>query len=408
MKKYIIVVAAFAALVSCKSLKEEWDPVFHPKTPDASWAMPVTEQELKDKQGMEEISTIAALKRLYSKKPLLIEKNIWIKGQVTSSDESGNIYNELYLQDATGAICVKLGLNSYHNEFPVGTWVYVKCRNLTLGQYNGMPQLGMGADDTITNEYETSYINIPAVIADHIFRGFQGEPVKPAVLTVNQIKSSVSQGFQGEIWGKLVTLKSLKYGSAFGVPAIYALFYPNPSLPHKGENPENRLFLSLPQYQDRMLPGFDYTWGINTWACTKEDYIRYVNSGVWDKAEVDSGDKLTASFITRTPYSILNGTDYEKAIDNFGQDAFSTYKEIMVKYASANYVSHYFLMGEDQNIQIRTSGYAKFAGKKLSQDILDQKPVTVTGIISLYTGSTPPGVQISLLDDPSVSIVMEE
>ena len=79
-----------------------------------------------------------------------------------------------------------------------------------------------------------------------------------------------------------------------------------------------------------------------------------------------------------------------------------TYKEIMIKYAAANYISHYFKQGET-NVQVRTSGFAKFAGSKLSDDILAKKPVTITGIVTLYNGAA----QISLIDDPSISVVTE-
>ena len=128
-----------------------------------------------------------------------------------------------------------------------------------------------------------------------------------------------------------------------------------------------------------------------------------IGSGEWDTAEVGSGS---------TRYGPITGkpSDYlqpGKALDCFGADADLSYKEIMVKYATANYVSHYFTMAQSQDIQIRTSGYAKFASQQIPQAILDGAPVTVTGIASIYTGSTPPGVQISLIDEPSVSVVLE-
>ena len=87
-----------------------------------------------------------------------------------TAHKSGNIYNEMYIQDGKSAtdgaaISLKLGKSSLYNEYPVGTWVYVKCEGLTLGSYNGMLQLCMGADQTATNEYETSYINLQAARA---------------------------------------------------------------------------------------------------------------------------------------------------------------------------------------------------------------------------------------------------
>lgn len=393
MKKYVIFIAALAAVVSCKSLKEEWDPVLHdPSAPQ--YRMPYTEDQLIENEGLETISSIAELKALYSGRPVTIDRNIWVKGKVISSDKSGNIYNEMYIQDGKSAtdgaaISLKLGKSSLYNEYPVGTWVYVKCEGLTLGSYNGMLQLGMGADQTATNEYETSYINLQAVIDAHIFRGFQDEAYPSVVLTESALKTAISAGASDNVWGKVVTIKGLVYGDE-----IFALFYPNTNMAHKSANPENRVFLS----KDEKATGeHDWTWGVNTWACTKAGYIGYLESGVWDTAVVGSGNTKYGS-ILGTPNKYLDADTAAK----FGQDAFLTYKEIMIKYAAANYISHYFTLGET-SVQVRTSGYAKFAASKLSDDILNKKTVTITGIITLYNGAA----QISLVDDPSISVITE-
>ena len=385
MKKYLFAIAALAAVASCKSLKEEWDPVFTINQPDAAYKLPYTEAQLKETEGLEEITSIEDLKALYKTGPVTIDQNIWIKGKVISSDKSGNIYNGMYIQDGKSAadgsaITLKLGKSSLYNEYPVGSWVYVKCQNLTLGAYNGMLQLGMGADQTATNEYETSYINLQAIIDAHVFRGFQDEPFAPVALTEDALKAAVSAGASDKIWGKVVTLKGCVYGDQ-----IFALFYPNSNMAHKSGNPENRVFLSD-----------NGTWGVDTWACTKAGYIGYLQSGVWDKAEVGSGATRYGS-ILGTPRGYL-GDDADK----FGADAFLTYKEIMVKYAAANYISHYFKLG-GTDVQVRTSGYAKFADTKLSSGILEKKPVTITGIITLYDGAA----QISLVDDPEISVILQ-
>ncbi len=52
-------------------------------------------------------------------KYLRIEEDIYIKGKVQSSDEEGNVYKSLYLCDASGAIEVKLGTGNYL-KYPVG------------------------------------------------------------------------------------------------------------------------------------------------------------------------------------------------------------------------------------------------------------------------------------------------
>ena len=380
MKKTIIAIFALAALASCQSLIEEWQPVFSIDPDEPAWFVPYTEETLPDFSGT--FTTIKDLKAMYKNgKPMEITGNVWIKGQVTSSDKTGNIYRELYIQDKTGGIDLKLGKSSLYSEYSLGQWVYVYCDGLTLGAYNGMPQLGLEADQTTTNDYETSYIDVQVIIDQHVFRGAFDKPLKPAEVTEADVKASISAGFKGDLWGKLVTIKGLTYGNE-----IFALFYPNTNLPHTSANPENRVFLS-----DKG------TWGINTWACSKAKYIEYLNSGVWDSAEVGSG---------ATRYGSIKGKPSEylkpgKTLDSFGADADLTYKEIMIKYANGNYVSHYFKLGST-DIQVRTSGFARFADIQLDPAILNGATVDITGILTIYSGSA----QFSLIDEPSVSVVV--
>lgn len=378
MKKNCIILCALAALVSCQSLKEEWQPVFTFGANEPAAYVPYTEATLPGFGGT--FTSIADLKANYKNKPWEVTGNIWIKGQVTSSDRTGNIYREMYIQDATGGIDVKLGKSSLYSDYSVGLWVYVLCDGLTLGAYNGMPQLGMEADQTSTNEYETSYIDVQAIIDQHVFRGAQDTPLEPLAVTENDIKASIAAGFKGELWGKYVTISGLKYGNE-----IFALFYPNSNLPHKSANPENRVFLSDAG-----------TWGITTWSCSKAGYIAYLQSGVWDSAQVGSGATKYGAIADTTPRSAgLQG----KTLDSFAPDEDSTYKDIMIKYAQGNYVSHYFKLGSTE-VQVRTSGYAKFADEKLPEKVLSGSEVSITGILTIYSGSA----QFSLIDEPSVSV----
>ncbi len=52
-------------------------------------------------------------------KSLLIEEDIYIKGKVQSNDEEGNVYKSLYICDQTAAIEIKLGTGNYL-KYPTG------------------------------------------------------------------------------------------------------------------------------------------------------------------------------------------------------------------------------------------------------------------------------------------------
>ena len=148
---------AFAAvlLVSC----EEWEPVFT-KYEDEPTFKPVE---------MTPNITIAELKALYQKEgdPVKIDEELIIGGQVVSEDRSGNIYKELYIQDASGAISIKMGQYSMYNDYKPGQWVYVKCSGLTLGSYSGMLQLGFMDP---SGDYETACCSLASWTRPEIMR----------------------------------------------------------------------------------------------------------------------------------------------------------------------------------------------------------------------------------------------
>jgi len=84
-----------------------------------------------------------------------------ITGIVTSSDEHGNCYKFINIQDATGAIQIKIANTALYYKYKVGQRVYVNCDGLVLGDYRKLPQLGWwvnGAMEAIPTAKEATYI----------------------------------------------------------------------------------------------------------------------------------------------------------------------------------------------------------------------------------------------------------
>ena len=50
----------------------------------------------------------------------VITTDIIISGVVVANDRSGNLYKEMYIQDGTAGINVKLDANGLYNSYPVG------------------------------------------------------------------------------------------------------------------------------------------------------------------------------------------------------------------------------------------------------------------------------------------------
>ena len=331
MNKIFYAIGVLAASLSVLCSCDEWEPVFTGDYGEADVYEPVT---------MTPNTTIMELKSMYSNAPVKIEKDILIGGQVVSEDRSGNIYKSIYIQDATGGIELKIGKNGLYNDYKLGQWVYVKCSGLTLGAYNGMLQLGF---EDPTKEYETSYIEVQYIIDTHIFRGRLDTPVSAR-------KVAEADLLKDENIGCYVELDGLTYGNQ-----IFLLVYVDQNKDKKDN--DNRIFFS------------DKSWGVDTWAMSKQGFINYLNSGVLDSGATNTGRKVT------------------------------DLKPTLIKNAAAYSVSQYFNMGT-KTVQIRTSGYSRFADTKIDERILGGAEVNVKGILTIYQGQA----QFTLIDLSGVEI----
>lgn len=98
------------------------------------------------------LKSIAEVKQLYQNEInnnslKLVKDPMQIRGIVVGNDEGGNIYNSLYIQDATGAIAISIGQGGLFGPFAVGQGVLIELQGLYVGGYGKQPQIG------------TSYLN---------------------------------------------------------------------------------------------------------------------------------------------------------------------------------------------------------------------------------------------------------
>jgi hypothetical protein len=76
--------------------------------------------------------------------------HIVIKGRVVSSDESGNIYKNMVIDDGTAAITLSIDANSLYNTYRFGQEIVIDATDMYIGNYQGLQQLG-------TPEYNAEY-----------------------------------------------------------------------------------------------------------------------------------------------------------------------------------------------------------------------------------------------------------
>ena len=63
----------------------------------------------------------------------LIDKPMMIKGYITGNDISGNLYQQVALQDATGAILVDINGGGLYGYLPVGQEILIDLNGLYIG-----------------------------------------------------------------------------------------------------------------------------------------------------------------------------------------------------------------------------------------------------------------------------------
>ena len=65
-----------------------------------------------------------------------------VKAVVVSSDQGGNCYKYMTVQDETGGIEISIDRTGLYNEYPVGQTIYLDCRGLIVGDYHNKHQVG--------------------------------------------------------------------------------------------------------------------------------------------------------------------------------------------------------------------------------------------------------------------------
>lgn len=143
---------------------------------------------IDEPQALTPTNTINELKSMYASGGVVVNSDIIIAGKVISSDQEGNIYRSLYIQDNTGGIEIKINSSGLYNFYKEGQMVYLKCKNLKLGAYGGNISIGAVPVD---NNYENDFIPSP-IMENYIVKGAKENPVVPIVLKITELNKKYS------------------------------------------------------------------------------------------------------------------------------------------------------------------------------------------------------------------------
>ncbi len=80
-----------------------------------------------------------------------VTKDMQIKGYVTANDITGNIYNEVWIQDETGAISLSISQGGICGYLPIGAEILVELKGLSVGNYRKQPVIGTPYTTVLTS-----------------------------------------------------------------------------------------------------------------------------------------------------------------------------------------------------------------------------------------------------------------
>ncbi len=159
-------------------------------------------------------TSIKALKAMHTSSGAydVITSDIIISGIVVADDKSGNLYKQLFIQDATGGLQILLDANSLYGTYPVGRKIFIKCKGLCISDYNKTMELGVKA----TVAGLPSIEGIPGnLISNYVVGGSLNNPVVPILLTSAQLGGSTTN-MQDQYIGSLIQLDDYRFADLSG------------------------------------------------------------------------------------------------------------------------------------------------------------------------------------------------
>ena len=194
-KQILIISLLIISITSC--VKKDFDPPVIPNPCDANTGL-IPNVTIFDIQKLYNNGQLDTLKdKVYS---FPADSNYVLEATVTSSDEEGNFYKEMYIQDETGAMKISIDASSIYNDFNQGQIIQIKLTDLNIEKGDFIYSLGMGL-------YDSSGLGrIPSpLVNNYIFRKScpQDTNLNPKILQIGSF-------YDIEI-GKLVKFENVEF-----------------------------------------------------------------------------------------------------------------------------------------------------------------------------------------------------
>lgn len=171
------------------------------------------------------VITIAQLKEKYattinSSSYTKVEDDIKILGIVTGNDEGGNLYNEVSLQDETGAILVCINKAGLSGELPVGQQVLIDCKDLYIGGYGKQAELGGVYTNATTGNQSIGKVDRYTWEKHYKIIGKSDASRAEALKETFDVSKVKDESYLASCSGKLMTIEGVTFARA--THSVYA------------------------------------------------------------------------------------------------------------------------------------------------------------------------------------------
>lgn len=209
IKYLLMLVLACSLFTGC--MDDDWD------TPNA--------EALNKAYGNQEIAetnviTIGSLKKQYesvinasTNSYEQITEDVQIKGRVVGNDIGGNIYNEVSIDDGTGAILICISQGGLFSYLPVGQEIVVDLKGLYIGGYGKQAEIGM----PYTNAKGNSYVSrMSRILWNKHFKLTGVADASKVVAEEFDLSKRTKEEYFTANNGKLMTIKNVEFTNADG------------------------------------------------------------------------------------------------------------------------------------------------------------------------------------------------
>ena len=353
----------------------------------------LTIQQLKDK--FNSIITNSAM--------VEVTEDIQVKGVITGNDIGGNIYNEVSLQDATGALLVCIAQGGLYGPLPLGQEVLISLKGLMIGGYGQQPEIGGIYTNSKTGAQSIG--RMPRYMWDSHYKLIgKADPARAeALMETFDISQMSNANYLAAQCGKLMKIKGVILKDADG-KKVYA---PDDGSVALTANCANRAFTGIDQnslvlrtstfsdFANTIMPQGEhdivgiFTRYRNTWQILLRtiDDVKEAETFNIDDLEGSGHGTAEDPFNVARALALVESGNHDSGVEVYVKGIISQVNEVSMQYGNATY----FISDDgktDSQLEIYRGYYIN--GERFTDEnqIQEGKKVVVAGKLTLYNGET--------------------